>query len=113
MAEKMRRALYESAARCGCEARIEDEWEWGGDIFDQEMIDGIRDEAIRMEFNWRDIESQAGHDAYFLATHCPTAMIFTPCENGITHNNEENCTPESFVAGLNILLHAVVKRADR
>ena len=78
MAEKMRRALYESAARCGCEARIEDEWEWGGDIFDQEMIDGIRDEAIRMEFNWRDIESQAGHDAYFLATHCPTAMIFTP-----------------------------------
>jgi len=40
-------------------------------------------------------------------------MIFTPCENGITHNNEENCTPQDFVAGLNILLHAVVKRADR
>lgn len=27
MAEKMRRALFESAARCGCEATIEDEWE--------------------------------------------------------------------------------------
>lgn len=113
MAEKMRRSLFESATRCGCEAVIEDEWEWGGDIFDHELIDGIRSQAVRMNFNWRDIQSQAGHDAYFLATHCPTAMIFAPCKNGITHNNEESCEPKDFVAGLNILLHAVVARADR
>ena len=113
MTEKMRRALFESAARTGCEVTIEDEWEWGGDIFDAELVTGVREQAIRMEYNWRDIESQAGHDAYFLATHCPTAMIFAPCENGITHNNEENCRPEDLVAGLNVLLHAVVARADR
>ncbi len=113
MTEKMRRALFESAARCGCEAVIEDEWEWGGDIFDHELIDGLRAQAVRMDFNWRDIQSQAGHDAYFLATHCPTAMIFTPCKDGITHNNHESCEPADFVAGLNILLHAVVARADR
>ena len=40
-------------------------------------------------------------------------MIFTPCRDGITHNNEEFCTPESFHAGLNVLLHTVVERADR
>ncbi|MGO4852083.1 Zn-dependent hydrolase [Phaeovulum sp. W22_SRMD_FR3] len=113
MAEKMRRAVFESAAKAGCTAVIEDEWFWGGDIFDAEMVAGIRDEAKRMGYDWRDIQSQAGHDAYFLATHCPTAMIFTPCEGGITHNNAENCGPDDFLAGLNILLHAVVARADR
>lgn len=113
MAEKMRRAVFESAARCGCEAVIEDEWDWGGDIFDAGLIDALREQAIRMDYNWRDIESQAGHDAYFLATHCPTAMIFAPCRNGITHNNAESCEPADFVSGLNILLHAAVLRADR
>ncbi|CAD7036477.1 Zn-dependent hydrolase [Pseudorhizobium endolithicum] len=113
MAEKMRRAVFESAARAGCEAEIEDEWFWGGDIFDGEMVGQIRAEAKRMNYNWRDIQSQAGHDAYFLARHCPTAMIFTPCKGGITHNNEESCDPSDLAPGLNVLLHSVVARADR
>ncbi|MHA3980651.1 Zn-dependent hydrolase [Halovulum sp. GXIMD14794] len=113
MAERMRRALFESAAIAGCEATIEDEWEWGGDIFDADLVDSLRQQAVRLGANWRDIQSQAGHDAYFLATHCPTAMIFTPCKGGITHNNEEHCEPEDFGPALNILLHAVVERADR
>ena len=113
MAEKMRRAAQSAAAMAGCELEVEDEWEWGGDIFDAELIGLVRDEAVRQGWNWRDIHSQAGHDAYHMATHCPTAMIFTPCKGGITHNNEESCDPEDFVAGLNMLLHAVVRRADR
>ncbi len=73
----------------------------------------VRSEASRQGWNWRDIQSQAGHDAYQMAGICPTAMIFTPCKDGITHNNAESCEPEDFVAGLNMLLHAVVQRADR
>jgi len=113
MAEKMRRAAFEAAARAGCEAVIHDEWKWGGDIFDAEMVDGLRNHAKRMGYDWRDIQSQAGHDAYFMATRYPTAMVFTPCKDGITHNNNEHCEPEDFEPGLNILLHAVVERADR
>lgn len=113
MAEKMRRALFASAAKSGCLVNIEDEWHWGGDIFDEGLIDSIRSQAIRLECNWQDIKSQAGHDAYHMALHCPTVMIFTPCKNGITHNNEEHCEPGDFDAGLNILFHAVVERADR
>lgn len=113
MAEKMRRAAYEAGAKCGCAVTVEDEWEWGGDIFDHEMISGIRDEAIRQGWKWLDIEAQAGHDAYHIATRFPTAMIFTPCKGGITHNNNEDCAPEDLVAGLNILLQTVVARADR
>lgn len=113
MAERLRRAAAESAARCGCTYTIEDEWHWGGNIFDANLVASIRNHAQRLGCNHRDLQSQAGHDAYFLARHCPTAMIFTPCKDGFTHNNEEFCTPESFRAGLNVLLHAVVERADR
>ncbi|MDO5641770.1 MAG: Zn-dependent hydrolase [Paracoccus sp. (in: a-proteobacteria)] len=113
MAEKMRRAAHAAAAMAGCTVEVEDEWDWGGDIFDADLIGLIRDEAIRQGWNWRDIRSQAGHDAYHMALHCPTAMIFTPCKGGITHNNAESCEPGDFEAGLNMLIHAVVKRADR
>ncbi|MGC5844878.1 M20/M25/M40 family metallo-hydrolase [Mesorhizobium abyssinicae] len=113
MAEKMRRTAKASAAMAGCIAVIEDEWSWGGDVFSSELIDIMRDEAVRQGCNWCEIQSQAGHDAYHLATYCPTAMIFTPCKGGITHNNKESCEPEDFIAGLNVLLHAVVRRTDR
>ena len=35
------------------------------------------------------MRSQAGHDAYAVATLAPTAMIFTPCFEGISHNVNE------------------------
>ena len=113
MAEKMRRAAFSAAAIAGCTAVVEDEWSWGGAIFDQSLIDLIRSEAIRQGHNWRDIQSQAGHDAYHMAMHCPTAMIFTPCRGGITHNNAETCSPEDLRAGMDILLHSAVTRLNR
>lgn len=84
-----------------------------GDIFDKELIGSIRTEAMRQNWRWRDIEAQAGHDAYHIAMRFPAAMIFTPCKEGITHNNKESCVPTDFVAGLNVLLHVVVQRSDR
>lgn len=113
MAEKMRRAAHEAGARASCSVTIEDEWAWGGDIFDHGLVDAIRAEAVRQGWNWRDIEAQAGHDAYHMAMRFPSAMIFTPCKGGITHNNNESCTPGDLVAGVNMLLHVAVARADR
>ncbi|HEV7415937.1 MAG TPA: Zn-dependent hydrolase [Tianweitania sediminis] len=113
MAERMRRSLFEAAARNGCEVEILDEWLWGGDIFDPTLIASVRQHAGRLGYRWRNIVSQAGHDAYFMARHCPTAMVFTPCRGGITHNNREHCEPDDFRAGLDVLLHAVLERADR
>lgn len=40
-----------------------------------------------------DIASAAGHDARFLEPVCPTAMLFIPCRDGITHNPAEAIEP--------------------
>ena len=47
-------------------------------------------------------------------THvCPTALVFCPCEKGITHNEAENVAKEDAVPSVNVLLHAVLARANR
>ncbi|MBB4018861.1 N-carbamoyl-L-amino-acid hydrolase [Chelatococcus caeni] len=113
MAERVTRGVGEAAARAGCTAEILDRWQWGGRIFDADMVAGVRETARSLGYNHRDLPSQAGHDAYFLARVCPTAMIFTPCRGGITHNNNEFASREELAPGVNVLLHAAVARADR
>ena len=60
-----------------------------------------------------DIVSGAGHDACYVARVAPTAMVFVPCESGISHNEIENAEPEHIEAGANVLLNAVLDRAVR
>jgi N-carbamoyl-L-amino-acid hydrolase len=47
----------------------------------------------------------------YLARVAPTAMIFVPCEGGISHNEIENARPEDLAAGCDVLLQAVLERA--
>jgi N-carbamoyl-L-amino-acid hydrolase len=60
-----------------------------------------------------DLRSEAGHDAYNMASVCPAAMIFTPCKGGISHNEAEDMTLEQAEAGANVLLQVVLARANR
>ncbi len=58
-----------------------------------------------------DMLTEAGHDAMHVANHLPTAMIFTPCEGGLSHNELENVTLADIEPGVNVLLQAVLARA--
>ena len=73
----------------------------------------MRDTARSLGIASLDLPSQAGRDAYFVARVAPTAMIFTPCTDGITHNNNEHATLERTVPGVNVLANVVLKRAQR
>jgi N-carbamoyl-L-amino-acid hydrolase len=45
------------------------------------------------------------------APNCPSAMIFVPSENGISHNVAEYTAPGELEAGANILLQAMLNKA--
>jgi beta-ureidopropionase / N-carbamoyl-L-amino-acid hydrolase len=77
------------------------------------LVDAVRRAAKALGLSHRDIVSGAGHDAVFLARVAPTAMVFVPCEGGISHNEIENARPEDLAAGCDVLLHAVLERAGR
>lgn len=53
--------------------------------------------------------SGAGHDSVNTAKHCPTAMIFVPCREGITHNVREWCSEEDCAIGASVLLQSVLR----
>ena len=57
--------------------------------------------------------SGAGHDAQLLASMCPTAMIFVPSRDGISHSPDEYSSPEDLETGANVLLHTALKLANQ
>jgi beta-ureidopropionase / N-carbamoyl-L-amino-acid hydrolase len=80
--------------------------------FDPDCVASVRAAAQRFGYSHRDIVSGAGHDACYLAKVAPTSMVFVPCVGGISHNEIEDATPEWIEAGANVLLHAMLERAQ-
>ena len=81
--------------------------------FDPACVDLVREGAARLGYSARDIVSGAGHDAVYVARSVPTAMIFTPCKDGLSHNEAESILPAEAAAGCQVLFEAVVARASR
>ena len=79
--------------------------------FDGDCVSAVRKAAEKLGLSHRDIVSGAGHDAVYMARVAPTAMIFTPCIGGISHNEAEDMTKDWAAAGGSVLLHAVLDRA--
>jgi N-carbamoyl-L-amino-acid hydrolase len=55
--------------------------------------------------------SGAGHDAQMFARVCPSAMIFVPSVEGISHNPAEFTSPDDLALGTNILLQVLLQLA--
>jgi N-carbamoyl-L-amino-acid hydrolase len=93
------------------DARIVDVWDFPPPEFDQGCVAAVRAAAARAGFSHRDIVSGAGHDACYMARIAPTAMVFVPCADGISHNEIEAATPADLAAGCDVLLGAVLALA--
>jgi beta-ureidopropionase / N-carbamoyl-L-amino-acid hydrolase len=81
--------------------------------FDAECVALVRAAAAKLGYPARDIISGAGHDAVYVAQHVPAAMIFTPCKDGLSHNEAESIEPREAEAGCQVLLDVVLARANR
>jgi len=77
--------------------------------FDPRLIDAVREGAAALDLGAMPVISGAGHDAVYLARVAPTAMIFVPCKDGISHNEIEDARPDHLEAGANVLLHAMLR----
>ena len=76
--------------------------------FDPGCVACVRDAATACGFSTRDIVSGAGHDAAYISRVAPTAMIFVPCRDGISHNEAEFSSAEQCAKGAQVLLQAVL-----
>ena len=106
-------ALADCAEKANVEMKPAAVWTFGDEVFDPELIQGVKAAAEALSVPCREIFSQAGHDAYHISKIAPTALLFTPCKDGITHNEAEHIEPDYTFPGVNVLLNAVLARADR
>ena len=79
--------------------------------FDDSCVDALEGAAMTLGFSHMRIASGALHDASNVATVAPTAMIFVPCRDGISHNVNEYAAPDDLAAGATVLLHAMLQKA--
>ena len=101
------------ANACGVTLEVTTLFKLPAQPFDAACVDLVRQGAAKLGYGTREIVSGAGHDAVYVARHIPTAMIFTPCKDGLSHNEAESIEPEEAEAGCQVLFEAVLARANR
>jgi N-carbamoyl-L-amino-acid hydrolase len=111
MAQDLQRSARAVAESCRVELELREVVYFPPCKFAAELVDSVRKAAQTLGLSHRDIVSGAAHDAVYVARVAPAAMIFVPCEGGISHNEIENARPEDLTAGCNVLLQAVLARA--
>ncbi|WP_439515027.1 Zn-dependent hydrolase [Oceanibaculum nanhaiense] len=112
MDSELRAACAKIAAEAGLEVEVSEFWYFPPTPFDAKCVAAVREGAKLYGYDHMDIVSGAGHDAVYMAKVAPTGMIFVPCEDGISHNEVENADPKDLEAGGNVLLHAMLERAQ-
>lgn len=94
-----------------CRVSAEEIWYSPPVRFDRNCIDAIREAVTDLGYSGWTIVSGAGHDAVYLSRVAPTAMVFVPCKDGLSHNEAEHAEPEDLEKGANVLLHAALTLA--
>jgi N-carbamoyl-L-amino-acid hydrolase len=96
----------------GLAIEVKDIWYSPPVVFDRDCVAAVRGAAEELGLSRMDIISGAGHDSVYMSRVAPTAMIFVPCADGISHNEIESATADDLAAGCNVLLHAMLDRAN-
>jgi N-carbamoyl-L-amino-acid hydrolase len=102
-------ALREACEPLGLSVASTKIWDQPPVSFDPQCVAAVRRAAELSGLSARDMVSGAGHDAAYVARVAPTAMIFVPCREGISHNEAEFTSQEQCAAGAQVLLQAVLE----
>jgi len=81
-------------------------------IFHPQVIDIVERISASHSPSVVRMPSGAGHDAQMFARVCPSAMVFVPSVEGISHNPAEFTEPKDLVLGTNILLQVLIELSN-
>jgi allantoate deiminase len=71
----------------------------------------LYDECRARNLPYRVLPSGAGHDAAVVARLAPSAMVFIPCVDGVSHSPREQASPEDIALASQVLCSAL-RRTD-
>ena len=107
----LRALIAEAAELHGCGHRIDVINDCAPVVFDPECVGAVESAARSCGFSYEHMRSGAGHDACHVAMCAPAGMIFIPCKDGLSHNEQESIEPDDAGRGAEVLLHAALELA--
>ncbi|MDQ1182999.1 Zn-dependent hydrolase [Agrobacterium larrymoorei] len=78
----------------------------------EELSGQILEAAERLGYKSMMLPTLTAHDALSMTHICPTAIIFVPCKDGISHSEKEWCEPDQVAAGARVLLAMTLDLAN-
>ena len=74
---------------------------------DDNVVDALEEAVKATGEPYMSMHSGAAHDTMSIADRVPSAMVFVPCEDGISHSPEEDADPADAALGAEIMLNAI------
>ena len=97
----------EAAERCGMSAGYALRQTLSATPLDGRVVAALEEAAEASGEPYMAMHSGAAHDTMSIADRVPSAMVFVPCKDGISHSPEEDAEPADAALGAEIMLNAI------
>ena len=111
--DSLRAHVKAVAEREGVSANIVEKWHMPVTHFDETLVQDIFSATQTLGHSPFCMMSGAGHDAVNVSYVTPTAMLFIPCRDGISHNEREYAEPEHCAIATQVLCDVLLRTANR
>jgi hydantoinase/carbamoylase family amidase len=101
----------EACVRRGLTLELRERQRFGAVRLHPSTVDALTAAAETAGVRWTTMVSGAAHDTACVASRVPSAMLFLPCRDGISHHPAESVERADIAAGMEVLLGAVTQAA--
>ncbi|TCL75749.1 Zn-dependent hydrolase [Rhizobium sp. BK251] len=105
--------VSQASGRQRCVATVSRLFDMPPGRFAPEIVATIESAATELGLKSKRMLSGAFHDALFVSRIAPSAMIFVPCRDGLSHNEAEYVEPDHAAAGCRLLAAVTMSLASR
>ncbi|MEM6765880.1 MAG: Zn-dependent hydrolase [Bacteroidota bacterium] len=86
---------------------LQDIWYSPPVVFHERCTAALIAAAKKLQVPYKEMVSGAGHDSVYLSKVAPTAMVFIPCKDGLSHNELESAKQADAAVATRLMLEAV------
>lgn len=107
VAAGLRAFAAEAAARRGMTAGYEERQSLPATPMDRRLVTALEEAAAAAGGPFTTMFSGAAHDTMCVAGRVPSAMVFVPCKDGISHHPDEDASPDDAALAAEVVLNAI------
>ena len=100
-----------AAERRGMTARYVERQTLPATALDARIVSALETAAAATGEPWTTMHSGAAHDTMCVAERVPSAMVFVPCKDGVSHHPAEDASPADAALAAEIILEAIATLA--